>query len=80
MKTGVNVVEDSEENRQICRKYCGVCPSYKQNALGQSQPDVLFCARGVSSAASPKKLNCYCPACEIYTKNSLVIGHFCMKQ
>jgi hypothetical protein len=80
MKTDTSIVEDTEENRQICRKYCGACPTYKHNCLGESQPDTLFCARGTSPAPSQKELNCYCPACELYTKHSLVIGHFCFKR
>jgi hypothetical protein len=79
MRSDTSIVEDTEENRQICRKYCGACPTYQHNALNKSQPDTLFCARGISQVPSPKELNCYCPACELYTKHSLVIGHFCIK-
>ncbi|MGD0081242.1 MAG: DUF2769 domain-containing protein [Methanoregula sp.] len=42
-------------------------------------PAELFCARGTTSVPSPKELNCYCPACELWKKHSLVIGHFCVK-
>ncbi|MDD1694064.1 MAG: DUF2769 domain-containing protein [Methanoregula sp.] len=80
MKSNVSVVEDTEENRQICRKYCGSCPTYKHNSLEKFQPDTLFCARGTSSCPSQKEMNCYCPACELYTKNHLVIGHFCARK
>jgi hypothetical protein len=80
MKTDTSIVEDTEENRQICRKYCGVCPTNKHNSLEKFQPDILFCARGTSPAPSQKEMNCYCPACELYTKHSLVIGHFCFKR
>lgn len=80
MKSGASIVEDTEENRQICRKYCGVCPTFKQNSLEKFQPDTLFCARGMSSAPSQKKMNCYCPACELYAQHSLVIGHFCFQR
>jgi hypothetical protein len=80
MKSDTIAVMDTEENRQICRKFCGVCPTYQRNALDQSQPDTLFCARGETSAPSRKELNCYCPACELYTKHSLVIGHFCLQR
>jgi hypothetical protein len=80
MRTGMGMVEDTEENRQICRKYCGVCPSFRHNSLEKFQPDALFCARGTSPAPSRKEINCYCPACELYTKHSLVIGHFCFKR
>jgi hypothetical protein len=74
------MVEDTEENRQICRKYCWVCPSFRHNSLEKFQPDTLFCSRGTSPAPSQKEINCYCPACELYTKHSLVIGHFCVKR
>jgi hypothetical protein len=80
MKTGECGVEDTEENRQICRKYCGACPTYKHNSLDKFEPDSLFCARKESPAPSQKELNCYCPACELYTKHSLVIGHFCFRR
>lgn len=80
MKPGTSIVEDTEENRQICRKYCGACPTYKHNELGKHEPALLFCACGRSTAPSQKELNCYCPACEIYAKHSLVIGHFCFKR
>lgn len=79
IKPEVKRVEDTEENRQICRKYCGACPTYKQNSLGQQQPDLLFCACGTSSAPAMKKAGCFCPACEIFTRNSLAIGHFCIR-
>jgi hypothetical protein len=80
MKNGEIKVEDTEENRQICRKYCGSCPSYKHNSLGKFQPDALFCARGTSSAPSIKEVNCYCPACELFDKNNLNIGRFCNRR
>jgi hypothetical protein len=79
MKTDTTPVEDTEENRQICRKTCRACPTYQHNSLERYQPDALFCARGTSSAPSKKELNCYCPACELWTKHSLVIGHFCAR-
>jgi len=80
MKNGVSTVEDTDENRRICRKYCGVCPTYRHNSLEHFEPDTLFCARGKSSAPSQKEMNCFCPACELYTRHSLVIGHFCVKR
>ena len=80
MKSGASIVEDTDENRQICRKFCGACPTYKHNSLERFQPDALFCAGRTSSAPSAKEMNCYCPACELYSKHSLVIGHFCTKR
>jgi hypothetical protein len=80
MSTDVSIVEDTEENREICRKTCGACPTFRHNALEKFQPDILFCARKESSAPSQKELNCYCPACELYTRHSLVIGQFCFRR
>lgn len=80
MKSGTVGVEDSLENRQVCMKYCRSCPSYKHNALERYQPEVLFCARGRSTAPSQKEAGCYCPACDLFAKHSLVIGHFCSRQ
>jgi len=82
MKTMANVitVEDTEENEEICKKYCGSCPTFKRNNLAQSPPHLLFCARGKTSNPSEvKPINCYCPACELFTKNKLAIGYFCTK-
>ena len=80
MKSSTLDVEDTDENRQVCMKYCGSCPTYKGNTLGQLQPDILFCSRGTSPVPSKKEVGCYCPACELFTRNSLVIGHFCARR
>jgi hypothetical protein len=73
-------VDDTEENMEICKKYCGSCPTFKGNRLSAYPPNALFCARGKSSVSSQvKKINCYCPACEIFTKCGLTIGYFCAK-
>jgi len=77
-------VEDTVENLQICKKYCGSCPTFKGNRLSESPPNALFCARGKSTFPTQvkqeiKKINCYCPACEIFTKCGLTIGYFCAK-
>ncbi|HWS21129.1 MAG TPA: DUF2769 domain-containing protein [Methanoregula sp.] len=71
-------VEDTVENLQICKKYCGACPTYKGNSLSESLPNALFCARGKSSVSPKvKTIKCFCPACEVFTKNKLIIGYFC---
>jgi hypothetical protein len=77
-------VEDTPENFEICKKYCGSCPTYKSNKLSAYPPNALFCARGKSTFPTQvkqeiKKINCYCPACEIFTKCGLTIGYFCAK-
>jgi len=80
MKPDTTRVEDSAQNEQICMKYCGACPSYRQNALDRHQPAALFCSRGTSGAPHRKEAGCFCPACELFTRHSLVIGHFCQQQ
>lgn len=80
MKSSLVGVEDTEANRQVCRKYCGSCPTFRRNALEQMQPGILFCARGTSPVPSKKEMNCYCPACELFTSHSLIIGHFCARR
>lgn len=80
VNNGMAVVEDTEANREICRKYCGSCPTYKRNILERFEPDTLFCARGVSAAPSKKTMGCFCPACELFTEHGLVIGYFCTRR
>jgi hypothetical protein len=76
----VAIIEDTEANQEICKKYCGSCPTFKSNNLKGSPPQLLFCARGKSSVAeTAKPSGCYCPACELFTKNHLNFGHFCTK-
>ena len=80
MKSTVEKVEDTAGNVEICKKYCGICPTYKANHLQDSPPQILFCARGKSAVAGEARAGtCYCPACELFTKEHLVIGHFCTK-
>jgi hypothetical protein len=73
-------VDDTAENLQICKKYCGACPTCKGSRLSKSPPNALFCARGKSSVSPKvKTIKCFCPACELFTKNKLIIGYFCAK-
>jgi len=81
MSTGTLMVEGSEENLSICSKYCRACPTYKRNILGRYQPEMLFCANGVSKAPSKvKTMGCFCPACELFSEHGLVIGYFCARR
>lgn len=73
-------IEDTEENRQICRNYCTRCQNYKHHALDKHQPTELFCTRGSSSAQSMKMMGCFCQACELYTKHHLRGGFFCVRR
>jgi len=76
--SGKNIVVDTEENRQICRKYCKICPNYKAHSLERYQPTELFCACGTSSSPSKKEIRCFCTGCELFTKHHLRIGYFCV--
>ena len=70
-------VDDNGENLEICN--CGVCPTFKDNKLSEYPPNALFCARGKSSIPSKvKTTSCYCPACDVFTKYELIIGHLCV--
>ncbi|MEI6293146.1 MAG: DUF2769 domain-containing protein [Methanomicrobiales archaeon] len=75
--SGNNSVPDTEENRQICRKYCTICENYKRHSLDKYQPTELFCSCGTSSAPSVKEIGCFCPACELFAKHHLRGGYFC---
>lgn len=73
-------VEDTEENRQICRKYCPNCQNYRRHSLEKHEPKELFCACGKSSAPSMKEIGCFCPACELFNKGHLRGGYFCVRR
>jgi hypothetical protein len=73
-------VDDNAENMEICKKFCGTCPTFKENQLMKAPPNALFCARGKSSEASTIKLTgCNCPGCGVSAKYNLPGGIFCMK-
>lgn len=46
------VVEDNAENMEICKNFCGTCPTFRENRLKESPPHALFCARGMSQDAA----------------------------
>ena len=74
------VVEDTEENRAVCRKYCKNCQNFRKHSLEKYQPTELFCACGQSSATGMKLIGCFCSGCEIYTKYHLRGGFFCVRR
>ncbi len=74
------VVPDTEENKQICRKYCTICQNYKRHDLNRNEPKELFCARGPSCAQNMKEIGCFCPACELFTKHHLRGGYYCVRR
>jgi hypothetical protein len=36
--TSKDTVPDTEENKQLCRKYCTNCQNYKKHSLEKYQP------------------------------------------
>jgi len=80
VKTIMEIVDDNAENMEICKKFCGTCPTFMENQLKEAPPHALFCARGKSEkAATTKKTGCSCPGCGVYTKYKLAGGYFCTK-
>ena len=74
------VVEDTEENRATCRKYCKNCQNYRKHSLEKFQPTELFCACGQSSTSGMKLIGCFCSGCEVYIRNHLRGGFYCVRR
>jgi len=65
-------VEDNKKNEEICRDFCGSCPSYPGTG------ELLFCARG-KSVKDIQRSGCLCPACQVYMDYNLEDDYFCDK-
>jgi hypothetical protein len=64
-------VEDTQENVNICMKFCGSCPTYPG-----VKGEVLFCARGKSS--TPKATTgCNCGLCDVQNKYGCTGSYYC---
>ena len=74
------VVEDTEENRAICSRYCRSCQNYAKHHLEKYQPDGFFCARGQSSETGMRMIGCSCSGCGISAKYHLRGGYFCVRR
>ena len=73
-------IDDSATNVMTCRKSCGTCPTYLSAGLKNFPPQLLFCARGKSAkAASLQKGECNCFECDIFRKNHMNFGYYCMQ-
>lgn len=73
------VVEDTQENMEICKRFCGTCPTYQANRMKESPPHALFCARGKSAIADKaENKGCNCFQCEVFKKYNLKGGFFCL--
>ncbi len=64
-------VEDTPENVQVCKRFCGTCPSYPK-----VEGEWLYCARGGSKASVERK-SCKCPDCEVWVKCGLSRTYYC---
>jgi len=76
----VQKVPDTQENMEICKKFCGPCPTFKPNDLNTVKPHALFCARGASEkpAAEIEDRDCNCFACPVFHNYELKGGWYCM--
>jgi hypothetical protein len=73
-------VDESVANLDICRRFCGSCPTYKENALKTGNPALLFCARGNSDKGKREKMvGCNCPGCGVHKRYKLTGDYFCTK-
>ncbi|NIO37845.1 DUF2769 domain-containing protein [Candidatus Bathyarchaeota archaeon] len=63
-------VEDNKKNVEICRDFCGSCPSYP------GTKEWLFCSRG-RSRRKIEKGGCLCPSCQVYMDCDLSSQYFC---
>ncbi|MCW4038696.1 MAG: DUF2769 domain-containing protein [Candidatus Bathyarchaeota archaeon] len=73
-------VPDTPENMEICKRFCGPCPTFKPNELMNFRPHALFCARGKSEKPTDQIENkgCNCPTCDVLKNYGLVGGWFCI--
>ena len=73
-------VPDTPENMEICKQFCGPCPTFMPNNLNEFPPMALFCARGMSEkpAGEITDNGCNCLGCEVFQKYDLEGGWFCM--
>lgn len=64
-------VENTEENRNICRMNCGTCPSHKEGGK------LLFCSRG-NITDNIERMGCKCGMCPVAIKHKLDGGYYCI--
>jgi hypothetical protein len=78
--SSMSKVPDTPENMEICKKFCGPCPSFKPNQLNEHPPMALFCARGASEKPKDQITDngCNCFGCGVFQKYELSGGWFCI--
>ena len=64
-------VEDNTKNEEICKQFCGDCPSYPSESN-----EWLFCARGKCSKSIERE-GCLCPGCDLFEKYQLTTTYYC---
>jgi len=72
-------VPDTEESMNVCRRFCGPCPSFKPNKLNEFEPHALFCARGKTTKpmSEVEDHGCNCFGCDLFSQYDLEGGYFC---
>ena len=45
-------IPDTQENLEICKRFCGPCPTFKPSELNKIPPNALFSARGQSEKST----------------------------
>ncbi|MFH0860266.1 MAG: DUF2769 domain-containing protein [Candidatus Altiarchaeota archaeon] len=68
------VAERIEELKDVCKSYCGECPSY----TGTDETELGFCAIGRSENITEEK-GCLCGSCPITEKMSLRWSYYCTR-
>ena len=73
-------VPDTPENMEICKQFCGPCPTFKPNQLNEQPPMALFCARGASEKPKDHITDngCNCMGCGVFQNYELSGGWFCI--
>jgi hypothetical protein len=73
-------VPDDEASMNVCRQFCGPCPSFKPNKLNEFEPHALFCSRGKTAKPMDQveDKGCNCFKCGLFSKYDLEGGWFCM--
>lgn len=66
-------IEDTQENVNICMKFCGSCPTYPG-----VEGEALFCARGKSSATKAQQ-GCNCSMCDVQIKYGCTGMYYCIE-
>ncbi len=63
-----------EEMKEICKNYCGECPSY----TGTGETELVFCSTGSSAIIKVEK-GCLCPNCPVTRMMSLRWEFYCTR-